>query len=81
VTRVVSITGNPVANNAEPNQAFIDMLEEVLANAKSGRHVSGAIAMVNSDGSIQQEWRGGGHSLLLVASISVLNHDFIAAVK
>ena len=81
MNRVVSITGNPVANNAEPNQAFIDMLEEVLADAKSGRHVAGAIAMVNSDGTIQQAWRGGGNGIFLAASISVLNHDFLAAMK
>jgi hypothetical protein len=81
MTRVVSITGEPVSAHGEPNAALVDMLEKALEGARSGYYQSAALALTTADDQALNQWQHNGKAFLLLASINYLHHDFVAVAK
>lgn len=64
----------PVHFKPTINETLVDALEELLAEAKAGRLVSGSFTGTTSDGCIRSTYSSSDNSLLEIAAVSRLLH-------
>ena len=73
---VTSLRGGAIVV-PEPNQQFIELLEETLVMARAGEVVGGAMALLHGDGCASYTAGGtlGGYSI--IGAVQVLNRHLV----
>jgi hypothetical protein len=77
--KVVDIKGQPLTE-AEPqvDQAVVDMLETMLAHAKTGKLIAFFAVGCNADRSIMSGWQGAHKAAFtLLGGVQQLMHEFV----
>lgn len=67
------------SNGLEPNLALIERLEHILFEARSGRVVAGALALVYRNGVVSTAWDhapSGGSLHALSTGVNMLAHRY-----
>jgi len=78
MANVTNMFGEPAT--AADNTELIKLLEETLERARAGSITGAAVATIRADGTIGNSWAGGDQTISMIASVSMLHHDFLHAV-
>lgn len=64
------------------NQELVEMIEELLARARSGEIVAAAWVAVGSDGTFHTRWKNGGaNNMVLPAGIGRLFTEYLGGMS